>query len=1167
MRDYWMKDDTGSLHEALTRRLMLVPSAELTDDGNPFLDSENGIGRALLRSLVENDGYSLIAAFEKRIERKDYRFFELLGRVSETEGNTPTLHERYERGLKEIRTELHRRVEEAQDAIEQGTVDGLLLEVERARLSAAVEAVATNESLNFGPLFERIDEIEDQLRERLETRVRELETSWQKIRPNLDGSIDSDQVRIVERFMMDAFTARDTRVIEESIARLREFSTGDSEWKMEWFDPPAPREVFDEFVKAIPRIESELNGVDDLSEIAERIVAEETGSNRRGDTTTSSQGNGRRKVWTAWHGLKLRNGGELEPYLTTIVRFIGFVLDATVTVKKSQRDMLHCEAILASVEGDYESGHARPIPQFGSQANGRLDVCCLWERPGTDSIRTFLSDPRFEKKVYVVLYLGRLHVARRVALAKWSRERNLSVAVVDETLLVFLSQCSGVRLPLFLRCSLPYTAINPYTPFQAGSVPAEIFYGRQDMVNLIQEPREGSCIVFGGRQLGKSALLNQVQREFNRPSAEQFAWVEDIKTIGDPVTGEAAELLWIRLRDGFKANGLLKEHVRANEPRNIMNHIQSAMEASPQRRVIVLFDEADHFLDSDARAGFGVVDGLRSLIQRSDLRLKVVFAGLHDVQRFKNISNQPLAHFGRNLLVGPLEADAARRLVVEPMTALGYRFSDTKAALKVLSYTNYHPGLIQYFCRELLHRLQRRPRGSGPPYEVHSVDVEAVYRLRRTREIIRERLDWTLALDVRYQCIAWAMIYEQKDVRDSYARLFSVTEILELAMKYWTEGFTGFDTERLGGLLGEMVGLGVLVRNLENQYLLRSPNLVRLMGTEEDIESRLLELSDISRPTQSQPDSQHYLLQHDEKNPLYSPLTLVQEGLLLGSRESRVSLVFGSEALGLDVLSQALKRVAGEVGKPIPADQSIQADRMVSWLEGFAGGRQRTEQLLTYGWLNGNGTEMARCITKVLDMCRGFNQRRRRPLRVVFVLNAEASWSWMKMAKGEREILENRADVICLRRWNEVGIQQRLSRVEKLDLPDVCREVLEATGGWNPLLEELFVRCGADRDPRPHGATLLTDTMEPGLSLGVQLLQQVGIGSEDSWPHRVLCALVEYDGVLEDDIRSLVELIDPERTTEDAQAALGYLERMGCVERTGGRYQAEPVLGNVIGAE
>ena len=763
------------------------------------------------------------------------------------------------------------------------------------------------------------------------------------------------------------------------------------------------------------------------------------------------------------------------------------------------------------------------------------------------------------------MILGALGAERRRELSRRSQDRGLTIVIVDEILLTFLTQFDeALRFRVVLNCTLPYTAINPYTPFQAGSVPPEVFYGREQMVTTIQQENEGSCIIFGGRQLGKSALLTQVQREFHRPKGEQFAWVDDIKTIGDPLTGEPPDLLWVRLRDGFKAMGLLREHVRANEPRNIIGHIETAMNAVSGRRVIVLLDEADHFLDADASEGFRVVEGLRSLIQKTNLRFKVVFAGLHDVQRFKNIANQPLAHFGRNLLLSPLETNAARQLVVEPMETLGYRFADESAVLKVLSYTNYHPGLIQYFCRELLNRLHSRGRGDGPPYTVGREEVEAVYRLRRTREIIRERLDWTLALDVRYQCIAWGMIYEQKEARDSYSRLFSITELLELAKRYWQPGFEGFDTERLGGLLGEMVGLGVLVRNADNQFLLRSPNLVRLMGTEEDIESRLLELSEVPKPARAQPESQHYLLQGDRDDPLYSPLTLVQEGRLANARDSGVSLIFGSEALGLDVVSQALQRVGGGTSRAIPADQSIQADRMVTWLERHAARRQRTEQLLTYGWLNGDGEQMARCVAKVLDVCKTFNQRRRRPLRVVFVMNVEATAAWMKLDQQHRESLENRTDVICLRRWDEVGIQQRLGWVEKLDLPEVCEDVWRSTGGWPVLLDELFVRCGTDQDPRPHAKGIVSEFSGLGSSLGEKLLRQAGLRSSDAWVFKVLRALVEYEGLAVDDVGSLPSLIEPDRSIDDSTAALAYLERVGCVVRREGLLQAEAVVSLVI---
>ena len=1160
-----MRQGVGSLEQGLARRLLLVPEVGLDEDGLPKIGDDNGIARGLYRSLSKNGRRILLSAYEDRIAEKDFRFIDLLRDASPDKESIRKFEERYTESLKEARIRLDRIAEKVRGAIEQGTVDGVLLEVERTDLSAELEAAAATDSLNFRPLFERLGEIEIQLEDRRESRLRELQSTWTKIKNTLERLLKEDELDIVQAFIKQAFDQQDTRVVEESLARLREFSNGDSDWRSEWFEPPTERDVFQEFHESCASIENGLSSLGDICELADSIEQGAMWGPLRFDTLSIVGRDEAVAIVRVWQQLISQETERLDQPVREILRYIGFQSGFDVRIKRRQHDLLHCDVELAAREASSATDLARPIPQLGSQAHGRYTVICLWERRGIDSVVTFLRDPKLDAKLVILLFMGRLTSGRRREFAMRSRERGLEIVILDEILLVFLAQFEAVRLPTFLRCSLPYTTINPYTPFQAGSVPPEIFYGRQKMVDLIQQANEGSCIVFGGRQLGKSALLNQVQREFHRPSAEQFAWVEDIKTVGDPLTGESPDVIWIKLRDAFKKNGLLREHVRANEPRNIINHIQTAMDASPQRRVIVLFDEADHFLDADAERGFTVVEGLRGLIQKTELRLKVVFAGLHDVQRFKNISNQPLAHFGRNLLVGPLEASAARRLVVEPMTTLGYRFANENAVLKVLSYTNYHPGLIQYYCRELLHRLDTQVRSSGPPYEVGSDDVESVYRLRRTREIIRERLDWTLALDVRYQCVAWAMIYEQKEAPESYARLFSVTELLELAQQYWSEGFEGFDTERLAGLLGEMVGLGILVRNLEGQYLLRSPNLVRLMGTEEDIESRLLELSEIPKPAESKPESQHYLLQDDPTSPLYSPLTLVQEGLLQSTQRSGVSLVFGSEALGLDVLSQALTRVGGEVSKPIPSDQSIQADQMVSWLERYAARRERTEQLLTYGWLNGSGEQMARCVTKVLQMCKGFNQRRRRALRVVFVLNPQAAWSWMGLAEDERVKLENRAEPICLRRWDEVGIQQRMNRVEKLDLPEVCGDVLEATGGWTVLLDELLRRCGADRDPRGYGEALIADTSDRDSVVSQTLLREAGLTSQDDWPYRVLQTLAEYGGILDEDIESLADVIDPSRTHHDCSAAVLYLERLGCIERHRDRYQAEPVLCRVVG--
>ena len=419
----------------------------------------------------------------------------------------------------------------------------------------------------------------------------------------------------------------------------------------------------------------------------------------------------------------------------------------------------------------------------------------------------------------------------------------------------------------------------------------------------------GSCLVYGGRQLGKSALLRHVLRQFHHPEHDQFAWVENMKLIFDPLAGKGPAHIWRTLREEFKGAGLIPARVTTDRPEEVTRYIREAMLQSPQRRALVMFDEADDFLDVDARDGFRVVLEFRELMLKTQRRFKVIFAGLHNVQRFQGIPNQPLAHFGTPLCVGPLEPLAAQQLVRQPLETLGYRFADDATVLRVLSYTNYHPGLIQLFCQELLKRLHMRPGNVVPPYNIGQNDVEAVYRLPEVRERIRERFDWTLALDARYQAIAWSMIWDQMGVRDGYTRTYPPGDILRLVREWWPQGFEDMSTEQLRSLLDELGGLGVLVRNADGHYRLRSPNLVRLMGTEGDIENRLLELSQREPPSLFDADSHHTPL--DPAAQYYSPLSYAQERSLTQAQFG-VGLIFASEALGLVLLQETFNHfIAG----------------------------------------------------------------------------------------------------------------------------------------------------------------------------------------------------------------------------------------------------------------
>ena len=127
-----------------------------------------------------------------------------------------------------------------------------------------------------------------------------------------------------------------------------------------------------------------------------------------------------------------------------------------------------------------------------------------------------------------------------------------------------------------------------------------------------------------------------------------------------------------------------------------------------------------------------------------------------NVRVFKS-RKHPLAHF-EYLFV--LVLARRQRLIREPLETLGFYFTDSSIVLSILSYTNYHPGLVQLFCQELLNSIDIPP-GQDPPYRIGKGEVEAVYRKTEVRARICERFDWTLALDRRYQAIAWTMIHDQ----------------------------------------------------------------------------------------------------------------------------------------------------------------------------------------------------------------------------------------------------------------------------------------------------------------------------------------------------------------------------------------------------------------------
>lgn len=628
--------------------------------------------------------------------------------------------------------------------------------------------------------------------------------------------------------------------------------------------------------------------------------------------------------WFDMKGRREVDRSRLEGLLTGL----GFtVRSLSLAEKVSGREVWSLEA--ATVD----DRHVCPVPLFGSAAAGRYRVICVWGRPTEDDLLQWVGDPSMSRPA-LLLYFGRMTDRKWRDLARMSKLKRRAFLFLDETLLVYLGGATGSRLRTWFDVALPFAYSSPYDP-TAGLVPPEMFYGRGAELEAVRGPN-GQCFIYGGRQLGKTALLKRAEQSFNSPGKGLYARWVDLRAEGIGSSLKSSEI-WLTLHERFREMGIIDAKVPAPTPGKkagvdrIVKAVRDFLDANPDRRVLLLLDEADRFFEQDGRRDFEETRRLKQLMDETGRRFKVVFAGLHNVLRMTGWANHewanhPLAHFGESIEVGPLreapEVAEAIELIRRPMAASGFRFESRGLVIRILAQTNYYPSLIQLYCSHLLrHMVQKvtsaRSSGGlrGPRYMVTGKDVELVYSSDALREEIRAKFRLTLQLDPRYEVLAYAMALAL--LRDDYKQVDGMPwQVIreQCALRWWAEGFNETSEADFRLLLDEMRGLGVLSRPAEGHYGLRSANVLLLLGTQEEIETVLnkdrepaVEFESASfRPPMRAPAS-------GSARSIFTYQQLTQ----LLQKDNFITIVTGNEAAGIDKVADHIHDYLGNGELPV----------------------------------------------------------------------------------------------------------------------------------------------------------------------------------------------------------------------------------------------------------
>ena len=487
--------------------------------------------------------------------------------------------------------------------------------------------------------------------------------------------------------------------------------------------------------------------------------------------------------------------------------------------------------------------YTHPIYVFGSQAETHgFQVVCLFGKFDASTLMEKIDSIGSTNNTLILLDYS-LTLQERRKLARLSKKKGLSgktVAVIDRVVISYLAQHYSETSVnrMLMSLIIPFAACQPYVPDSSKPMPQEIFIGRHNELEKIKSPN-GPNIVYGGRQLGKSALLKKAQKDIDHDRNGDRAVLVDIKDLDYQAAAR-------KISEFLSDEGILTEaditESWSELSRSIRNRLRSQEDRIPY--LLLLLDEADAFLESCEAVNYKPFDALKEIQSMEADRFKFVVAGLRNVVRFnrKALDNNSVLPHMSSLTVKPFNSVEATELLEMPLRYLGFRFEQNDETQRliatILNTTNYFPGMLQLYGAKLIEAMQYDYAGydenETPPYRVSRDHIKKTLADDTLRDQIRDKFDITLHVgqDNYYYIIALLGAYRYYCYKN---RSFSAQDIHDDACDCGISKLESLSVDSIHALMEEMRELNVLQVVTADHYRFTRENFRVMMGSEDKV--------------------------------------------------------------------------------------------------------------------------------------------------------------------------------------------------------------------------------------------------------------------------------------------------------------------------------------------
>lgn len=515
---------------------------------------------------------------------------------------------------------------------------------------------------------------------------------------------------------------------------------------------------------------------------------------------------------------------------------------------------------------------SHPIAAFGSEmCTKEIRIICIPKEKIPkekipEQIANMIEEIHINQPILILLNCALSDIERQ-RLAKKSKDDKLGnklFAVIDKTVMMYMAkkydENAIKRNKMLMSLIMPYAYYQPYD-HTSPQIPQEMFRGRKEELNAIIDPK-GPNFVYGGRQLGKTALLRQAEREVKKTEGGKAVYIElteesdykkTLEKIVDAISNDAIEndnkifnnQAYKPSDDPVQAWEDLKKTIKYR----LVSNTQSTKNKQPISYFLLILDEADAFVNSWKDVKYKPFDILKKLQNECDGKFKFVIAGLQNVVKFNRTelaksNNTLINNLDKEKPIRPLGLRGARELLEIPLHYLGFRFPKDKEELiyLIIANTNCFPGLIQMYCENLIKTMKKT--GKTPPYEINESLISNILNDNKFQAAVKEKFLQTLGLDDEknggdsyYMTIALtiALMRHYKDKNKPYYCGYSPEDI-----KTFCEGInkkiSDLETDKLKILLRELTDLNILKTTPDkNHYLFSRDNFYTMLGTETEI--------------------------------------------------------------------------------------------------------------------------------------------------------------------------------------------------------------------------------------------------------------------------------------------------------------------------------------------